>query len=106
MLDEGIFDKLYTLADGERAKHLTATFITCEKLRNWLETTPEGKLLTQHLVIKYESAIRDFETCDLSDTQAMTEAKLQIAACKKVYDIFNQVFIEADSAEDELLNSE
>lgn len=106
MIDDGIFESLYQLADSERAKELTASLILCEKLRGWLETTPEGKLLTERIMVKYESAISDFESCGISDVQAMTEAKLQISACKLVTEIFNQVFIDAENAKNELLDSE
>lgn len=106
MIDEAYINGLCELADSDRAKQLTAQLILCESLRNWLETSKEGKLLHNYLISHYADALTAFEECDLNDTNAMVESKMNITACKKVYNIFNQVFHDANSAESELTNSE
>lgn len=105
-LDERLIEGMLDLADSDRAKQLTAQLVLCESLRDWLEVSKEGQMLNKYIMDDYDMAIKAFEDCELSDTKALQEAKMQVMAIKKIYNIFNQVFSDSKAAEDELTGAD
>ena len=94
-----VFDDLSKTARDEGELNLIDKYVRGEKLRFWLTSTKEGQAVSEQVEYMYCRALDDFSTCEGTDTVALDKAKFDLTVAKRIYEIFNGIFQEADSAE-------
>ncbi len=94
-----VFDDLSKTARNEGEMSLIDKYVRGEKLRMWLTTTKEGQAVSEQVEYMYCRAMDDFSNCDPTDHNALDKAKFDLTVAKRIFDIFNGIFQEADSAE-------
>ena len=93
------FEELTRLASSQAELNLVEKYVRGEKLREWLLNTKEGQAISEQVEYMYCRAIDDFSNSDIGDTAKLEAAKLNITVAKRIYEIFNGVFSEAQQAE-------
>ncbi len=101
-----VFEELTSLARNQHELNLVEKYVRGEKLRQWLLTTKEGQAISDRIEYMYCRALDDFSTSDLNDTPTLEKAKLDLTVAKRIYEIFDTVFLEAQQAENNLSGEE
>ena len=94
------FEELTNLARNQGELNLVEKYVRGEKLREWLLNTKEGQAVSEQVEYMYCRAIDDFSNCSVGNFKALEEAKLNLTVAKRIYEVFNGVFNEAQQAED------
>ena len=97
-----VYEELTGTARNERELNLINMYVKGEKLRNWLINTKEGQAINDEIQYIYARALDEFSSCSPSDIKALSAAKMDLTVAKKIFEIFNGVFNDADNAEKEL----
>ena len=100
MYDEGeVFEALSETARGPRELNLVEKFVRGEKLRHWLINTKEGQAISEKLEYMYCRALDDFENAPTGAFNQLEAAKIDLTVAKRIYEVFNGIFQDADIAE-------
>ncbi len=103
MYDESeVFEELTSTASNQRELALINKYITGEKCRSWIQNTKEGQAINAEIQYLYSRALDSFESCDPTDDKAIAKAKFDLSVAKRIFEIFNGIFQDADMAEQQL----
>ena len=94
-----VFDDLSKTARDESEINLIDKYVRGEKLRMWLTTSKEGQAISEQIEYMYCRAMDDFSNCDSTNHKALNKAKFDLTVAKRIYEIFNGVFQDAEQAE-------
>ena len=97
-----VYEELTATARNDRERNLINMYVKGEKLRNWLITSKEGQAINEEIQYIYAKALDEFASCSPTDIESINAAKLDLTVAKKIFEIFNGVFQDADNAEREL----
>lgn len=94
-----VFDDLSMTARNDAELNLIDKYVRGEKLRIWLTTSKEGQAISQQIEYLYCRALDDFSNCDITEKDKLEKAKFDLTVAKGIYEIFNGVFQDANTAE-------
>lgn len=94
-----VFDDLTATAQNEQDLNLIEKYVKGEKLRDWLLYSKEGQAISEQLEYMYCRALDDFANCESTDITGLQKAKIDLIVTSRIFDVFNGIFQESESAE-------